>query len=310
MNFKIDCSVIVCTYNPQWEKLYVTLKSILIQKKCIFEIVVTDDGSDNNLFELVEKLFVEYDFYNYKLLANSENTGTVNNVFRGLIRCEGDYVKPLSPGDCLHGYHALHDWCEFMNSHTGYVMSYCDAIYYNMSNDKIKILRKNANPQSRKLTVKKYLMYRDFCLGAATIVRKDKWIDYLEMIRDKVIYTEDASYQIMIYCGEKFIHMPKTFVLYEYGFGVTTSGSKKWIERIKKDETMVNNIISTIKPCYEAENLNVIEYLKIRDTATIRVKIKKIMCLPSLIAYRMKHKLLPRKTAVDVDNDFINVLLN
>ena len=43
-------SVIVCTYNANWEKTKNTLFSIIRQKNVIFEIIVTDDGSASNNF--------------------------------------------------------------------------------------------------------------------------------------------------------------------------------------------------------------------------------------------------------------------
>ena len=306
MSMDFDCSVIVCSYNPKWEKLKPTLKSILLQKDCNYKIVVADDGSNSNLFNLIERFFSEHNFKHYELVASSTNRGTVMNLIQGIYHCKGEYVKPISPGDCMHGCYALKKWCEYMDEHKDYVMSYCDSIYYQIENDKFKISKRKSSPQSIKPTVKEYLMYRDFCLGASTLVRKEKWMFYLKMICNKVIYTEDASYQLMIYCGENFINIPKSLLLYEYGFGVTTSGNKKWIEKIRKDEKSVNDIISTITPCVEADRLNVKRYLRYRDDKTWIGKCCKIMLLPSLVLHILKRNFFSRKTAIDIDSNFVN----
>ena len=52
---KYDISVIIVTYNPKWEKLRTTILSILFQKNINIEIIVSDDGSKNNLFEQQQK---------------------------------------------------------------------------------------------------------------------------------------------------------------------------------------------------------------------------------------------------------------
>ena len=43
-------SVIVLTYNPDREKLFATLNSIIIQENIDIEIIVSDDGSMHTYF--------------------------------------------------------------------------------------------------------------------------------------------------------------------------------------------------------------------------------------------------------------------
>lgn len=145
---RFDCSVVVCSYCSDWEKMRLTLKSILMQEQCNIQIVVADDGSPDNLFDRIKKYFVQHEFINYKLVTTSENRGTVYNILQGVYACVGEFVKPLSPGDCLHGILALHDWIAFMRSHRDCIMSFCDAIYYHMSDGKFVPLKEFAHPQS------------------------------------------------------------------------------------------------------------------------------------------------------------------
>ena len=48
-------SVVVLMYNPIPEKLWLTLNSIINQEKVDLEIVIGDDGSENNLFDAIEE---------------------------------------------------------------------------------------------------------------------------------------------------------------------------------------------------------------------------------------------------------------
>ena len=143
----VECSVVFCTYNPNWEKLRLTLQSILMQEDCNYKIVVTDDGSEENHFDKVRAYFVRHDFFNFKLVANSQNLGTTRNILQGVYSCEGEFVKPLSPGDFLHGKQALRKWVDFMRGRQECIMSFCDAIYYHMEKGKIFATKDYAHPQ-------------------------------------------------------------------------------------------------------------------------------------------------------------------
>ena len=57
MDKKCKVTVAVISYNPVWEKLRNTLKSVVWQKKVDFEIIVADDGSEKDCFDFVEQFF-------------------------------------------------------------------------------------------------------------------------------------------------------------------------------------------------------------------------------------------------------------
>ena len=78
-----NITVVVLTYNPVWEKLRATLKSIVEQQDVHLQVVITDDGSKNNHFDKVELFFKEIGFDDFKLISNKNNEGTVINLYRG-----------------------------------------------------------------------------------------------------------------------------------------------------------------------------------------------------------------------------------
>ena len=61
----VTVSVLVVTYNPQYSKLINTVESILLQKNVRLEIIISDDGSQNNYFEQLEEFFKEHSFSEY-----------------------------------------------------------------------------------------------------------------------------------------------------------------------------------------------------------------------------------------------------
>lgn len=112
-----DVSVICLAYNADINKLLTTLKSIIYQENCNFEVIVADDGSKNNYRELIEKYFRKNNFVNYKLVLNTKlntkNHGTVENLISGLDVASGKYVKQISPGDYLFDQYTLSKVFDF-----------------------------------------------------------------------------------------------------------------------------------------------------------------------------------------------------
>lgn len=305
----IECSVVVCTYRPNWEKLHLTLKSILMQEKCKIQIIVTDDGSEDNLFDKIREYLDSHHFANYKLIASPKNKGTVYNVWQGVVASKGLLVKPISPGDFLHGKGCLRQWIDFMNAHEDYVMSYCDSIYYHWDEKEIIPVKTKANPQSREPSVQQYIMYGDFCLGASAMVRRQKWLKYLEMMREKVVYCEDFSYQIMLLQGKKIINIPRPLLLYEFGTGISTCKSSFWNERLKNDMEAIRQILLSLDKGHDKKTIMVNKYLHIPLDNSLRSKWKRIMICPSKIIFRFKTVFFPRLTSVKLDKDYLRDLL-
>lgn len=310
----IECSVLVCNYRPAWDKLHLTLRSILMQENCIYKIVIADDGSEENCFDRIREYFIECRFDKFELISSVQNMGTVFNVLQGLRACEGSLVKMISPGDFFNGKNVLRDWIDFMNCHDDCIMSFCDAIYYYVEAGKTKYISKYARPQNANIkgdgiTVKQYLFYGDNCLGASSMFRKDLWIKYLEMIVGKVIYAEDYSYWIMKYLGEKFAYIPKSFLLYEYGTGISTCGSAIWKEKLQNDWKKTKEIMLLLKPCHEADRLHIKDFLQISNDRSWKNRLRRWYICPSRLLNGLKCKLFPRMTSTNVDEIFIKELL-
>ena len=109
-----DVSILILTYNPSWVKLKNTVVSALLQKDINFEIIVSDDGSENNYFDELEKLFLSYKFNDYKMVGSDKNEGTVKNLNRALLMAEGDYIRDISPGDYLFSENSLANWLRYV----------------------------------------------------------------------------------------------------------------------------------------------------------------------------------------------------
>ena len=100
-------TICVLTYNPDWIKFRSTLRSIICQRNVDFDIVVSDDGSEENYFDKAEEFLKENNFSDYRFIANKQNQGTVKNTISALQNVESKYVKLISPGDFLYNENVL-----------------------------------------------------------------------------------------------------------------------------------------------------------------------------------------------------------
>lgn len=247
----IEVSVIVASYYPSWGKMQFTLDSILMQTGVNPQIIISDDGSDDNLFEEIKAYMQEQDFDNYKLVGDGVNHGTVINIYNGIREADCKYSKFISPGDALHGADALEKWLEALQK-SGKKWSFCDAIYFgDIDKDGVKPVAANANPQIVDCYQRcdddtcrwNYLVLNDLALGACTIGETELLKSCLSEIAGKVKYAEDNIYRILMYRNTIPLYYAKNAVLYEYGTGVSTSANDKWTKLLLEDANEADKVM-------------------------------------------------------------------
>ena len=98
----MDLSILLVQYRPDEGELRRTLASLLRQNCRDFELVVADDGSDEDFFPLTRKILAENGFTGAKFVKLTPNGGTVKNVLNGAKQAAGKWVFTVSPGDYLY----------------------------------------------------------------------------------------------------------------------------------------------------------------------------------------------------------------
>lgn len=239
-------SVLMLTYNSSWDKTRQTLYSVLIQKFKDYEIVIADDGSQENNFSKIEKYFAANNFANYTLVANETNQGIVRNFHSGLVLCKGKYIKPISPGDFLYDENTLSICCKKMKDDSASVY-FGRAFFYSYENDMLKLYPDKSNPHdltpyirdNSNLIKRNYLQHRDYILGAATFYKTTIFRKYFEEISSVVKFAEDCTMIYMVANNEKFIllDLPNNnpLIWYEYTIGISTNQSSKWQKLLMED---------------------------------------------------------------------------
>ena len=235
-------SVVVLTYNPSKQKLIATLKSIIGQEDVDVQIIVSDDGSKENYFEEVKGIFEKSGFTDYILITSEKNQGTVKNAIQAVRVANGKYAKLISPGDMFASSKSLRNWINHLIE-SKYRWSICETIYYKNVNGCVSPIKQPTHPMIVDVYQKKqerkcrwnYVVLCDVALGAATICERELMLEYLLRIEGKVVFVEDSIHRIMMFDGICADYFPECAILYEHGYGVSTSNDSVWNERIAKD---------------------------------------------------------------------------
>lgn len=111
-------SVHILTYNCE-RYIKDALDSVLHQKTTFpFEIVIGDDASSDDTFNIIEKYAKRHD--NIKAHKNPKNLGILKNFIETLKRCRGEYVFDLAGDDWLSDENALQILVETLDENPTY----------------------------------------------------------------------------------------------------------------------------------------------------------------------------------------------
>lgn len=308
-----EVSIIVATYNADWQKLMMTINSIIIQSGVKFEIIFADDGSKIKWNDKIRRYLP--DDIDGSFVDAEKNVGTVLNIANAVNRAKGKYIKVISPGDCFNGCEALRKWVDFMKKSDA-DLSFCNAVYYTNIDRHVRVISQQMSPKNIELYHKKnnqnrifidYLLANDSILGASVMAKKDIFFSYLTEIKNRVKYAEDYMIRLMVYDRKKIYHINCNLIWYEYGEGISTTQNNKWAILLYKDFEEVNDLIK--KRNTEQSNLHE-RYRRFLTDRNIGVlhKIKKIVMFPSMIGYRWKMKFSKNTTPIE-NVKFLNEMM-
>ncbi len=243
-------SVLVVTYNPDIYKVLLTLKSIISQDFNDYEIIVSDDGSENNCFKEIEEFFKKNNFENYILIPHTENQGTVKNLISGLSKASGKYVRDFGPGDTFYNVNTLSKIYSFMEDKEcdacfglmrGYYMDEDNNMQYGDFNHPFDINAYRKTGTDNRI-IKNLVLYSDNVSGACLCYKTGFYLEYLKKIEKYVIYEEDI-FQVLSSLEGKMVRLLDDYIVwYEMNSGVSKKKSK-FEELLKKDVDTFYNML-------------------------------------------------------------------
>ena len=312
-----DITVVVITYNPIPEKVFITLNSILLQKGVNIKIVIADDGSKNNLFSNIKDYFKKHNFNDYVLIDNSENHGTVKNLYSAIKIVTTPYVKDISPGDCLYGEYVLHDWLLCAKNNSASLVFSDTVCYTDISEYNVRFVKNNASPQNLKSFRKGgeslrtvYLLYDDLCCGASILFKTEVLKKYLELIIGKVIYAEDHVIRLMVYKNEISFWFENNSVLYETGAGISTSKNVAWSKKLYNDQVSADTILYSWLDKNRKFDRKLNYMIKAHSLVVKHRWFLKLLRLRKGLCLFIKNGFKLRKTNVVDNKTFLQLLLN
>lgn len=239
------CSVIILTFNTNIKKIYMTLDSILLQSYKNLEIIIGDDGSINNHFEELKEYLENKNFYNYKLLGDGINRGTVINLYSSVNSAKGLYIKVIGAGDILFDEHVLEDMFLHMKN-TNAKIAFGHMKQYQYLRDNALAYKDYIGPKDIEAFIKNkenriaknIVVYGKYLSGASMFFETKFLLDSLEEIKGKVVYCEDLIQILAIIHNVKIEYLPRYVVWYEYGEGISTCNSSKWKQRLEQDQNV------------------------------------------------------------------------
>ena len=294
-------SVIVATYNPVYEKMILTIDSIICQKGVNIELILTDDGSKNNYFGEIKEHLRNRGVINFELIEHKENQGTVLNVYDGVIKSGCKFVKTISPGDILASDDVLYEWIQQM-IYKDYGWSFSDAVYYCKEKDEYVAVESKAHPQIVEPYLKEdddvcrwnYVVNDDIAMGATLLCTRPLFEEYLLRIKFKVKYAEDNVWRLMMHDGIVPYYHPVKTVIYECNTGISTSGDDGWRKLLRVDWVAANNIM--FENLNEEDNLQdkMRKYIFRKYSNNKIVRIMERIRIPGRLMINIKRMIHPR----------------
>ncbi len=237
----VEFSVIILSYHPDFAQLTGTIDSVLCQQEVACEILICDDGSEENHFSRLEAYFKERQFSDYRLLGSEKNQGTVRNILKGLSEASGKYAKLIGAGDLLYERRTLADVKEFMEKNRaeccfGLMRGYRrrgDGLEFpaHTSPRDIEAYRR----QDTEKIAHNLMLCEDWVSGAGIFAETDYYRRYISMLEGKVLYCEDWASALSA-VDHVFLKLYDRYVVwYEMGSGISTGQSSGFREKLFAD---------------------------------------------------------------------------
>lgn len=296
----VDVSIIIVTYNSDFEKLKKTIKSVIFQKNVDFEVIICDDGSKIDFSAETDKFFKENHFTNYTIIRNPENLGTIKNIYSGLKIAKGEYVYTTSPGDFLYDENTIAEFLHFAKEKQAKIC-FGNYIKYNYENQNLTLYSDNYNPRCPERYTKglpyskvAFFLIEDNICGIAYFRKTEFFKNAIKCIKERAKYAEDGTTTAWgLMQDMNIVYFDRNISWYEYGTGISAEGKTEWGKKIKKDYDDVYEYLYSEYP--ESAELSVRKNQYIRFDFLIRYPI---------VAWR-KNKLnkLPNRVVTITEQD-------
>lgn len=210
----IELSVALISYNND-QYISETLNSLVTQK-CTFkyEIVVGDDCSTDNTFEIIKSYYNQYPKI-FKIQKNSIQVGILKNFKNTIDRCLGKYVFNFDGDDVVKSKYALQKLVDTFNKNPG--LGFVDSGYdkYFVSKNLTKPYVNKNTIRASKIDYKNYIFLGKIIPIGACFNRELllKYVDF-ETYLEKKISIEDYPTLVDMVANTDFDRIDESLFTY------------------------------------------------------------------------------------------------
>lgn len=225
-------SIIVITYNSQ-DFILETLESIKNQTYLPIELIISDDGSQDNTIQICNNWLNENvkRFSASKIITTAKNSGIPANCNRGIIAAKGDWIKLLAGDDVLLplaietyiDFTELNTDCEIIHSKVIRMVHKGDQIDFFHSDNEIKTLN-----QRMAATEQLNLLKFSSMVKAPSVIIKKSLLASLSYLDESIKLCEDWPFWLKLTAsGKKFYFINEELVFYRIHDNSVYSGLEK-----------------------------------------------------------------------------------
>ncbi len=249
-------TVIILQYRPDFAALRRTLASLAMQTTRDFEVVVADDGSEQDYFAETKAYLEAHGIHPAAFVKAEKNGGTVKNLLGGLRRSTGRWVFAPSPGDYLYDVDTLRWLLETLQRDEprvgfGGLAAYCERagtpcqLPGDTPFDKAPYQPGRYDAARAKRNM---LLYDDGICGAALFYERELLENTLTKMQDRVLLAEDFSARLFTVEKIPIAHYDRLITWYEMGTGVSTDKTAASEARMLRDWRAMLTLLRELYP--------------------------------------------------------------
>lgn len=172
---KVTVSICIPTYN-QVEYLKKCIQSILVQEYLDYEIVISDDSTNDTVKSYIDSLGLNEKISYYR---NSPSLGTPENWNHSISKAQGKYIKVLHHDDFFTETNSLAQFVSLLENNPKSDFGFSATLVWNIKTNKKSIHTCTLNQLAKLKNEYHYLFFKNL-IGApsATIYRKEMAVKF------------------------------------------------------------------------------------------------------------------------------------
>lgn len=219
MNQQPLVSVIISTYNGS-SYIKKAIDSVLSQTYKNIELIITDDCSNDNTFEIISG-YQKKD-QRIVIFRNEVNSGSYKSLNKAIVRSKGKYIANLDDDDIWIDSDKIKKQVEFLEKNKNYGLVGGGMIKINAKGDetaRFLFLEKDENLRKSILTANNLFAH------SAVLFRKDVW-EKVGRYNELFDYSADMDLWLKIGKISKFYNLQEYFIHY-----LEKEGSEQFFSR-------------------------------------------------------------------------------